>query len=116
MTGLCFSTAYHPQTQGIVERMNAVIGQMLQCTVHEMNEPRKRKVLLPMIELAINYFPNRSTGYSSFFLNYRFHPVVPSGLIKGNEIATQESIDSFVQSLKNTWSLAVRKMKHAQEL
>ena len=37
-TGLRFSTAFHAQTQGIVERMNAVIGQMLRCTLASMNE------------------------------------------------------------------------------
>ena len=30
-TQLRYSTAYHPQTQGVVERMNAVVGQMLRC-------------------------------------------------------------------------------------
>ena len=34
-TQLKYSTAYHPQTQGIVERMNAVVGQMLRCIIHE---------------------------------------------------------------------------------
>ena len=37
-TGLRFRTAFHPQTQGIVERINAVIGQMLRCTLASMNE------------------------------------------------------------------------------
>ena len=36
-TGLRFSTAFHPQTQRIVERMNAVIRQMLRCTLASMN-------------------------------------------------------------------------------
>ena len=35
-----YSIAYHPQTQGVVERMNAVIGRMLRCTIHELNEGR----------------------------------------------------------------------------
>ena len=30
-----YSTACHPQTQGVVERMNTVIGQMLICMIHE---------------------------------------------------------------------------------
>ena len=84
-TSLRYSTAFHPQTQGIVERMNAVIGQMLRCTIHAMNEDREWKKLLPMIELAINSSVNRSTRQTPFFLNYGFDPVVPADLIKGNE-------------------------------
>ena len=61
-TQLRFSTAYHPQTQGVIERMNAVIGQMLRCTLHELQEIRYWDSLLPTLELAINYLPNRSTG------------------------------------------------------
>ena len=34
-TQLRYSTAYHPQTQGVVERMNAVVGQLLRCSIHE---------------------------------------------------------------------------------
>ena len=81
-TQLRYSTAYHLQTQGVVERMNAVIGQMLRCTIHEMNETREWNSLLPTIELAINSLSNRSTGYSSFYLTYGFHPTVPTELIE----------------------------------
>ena len=37
-TGFRFSTAFHPHRQGIVGRMNAVIGQMLRSTLASMNE------------------------------------------------------------------------------
>ena len=30
-----YSTAYHPQTQGVVERMNSVIEQCMRCIIHE---------------------------------------------------------------------------------
>ena len=45
-TQLRFSIAYNPQTQGVVERMNAIIGQMLHCMLHELQE----------IEIGILYF------------------------------------------------------------
>ena len=90
-----YSTEFHPQTQGIVERMNAVIGKMLRCTIYEMNEVREWKRLFPMIELAINSSVNRSTGYTPFFLNYGFDPVVPVDLIKGNERVQNAQILNF---------------------
>ena len=61
-TGLRFSTAFHPQTQGIVERMNVVIGQMLRCTLASMNERKNWVETLSIVELAINSVPNKSTG------------------------------------------------------
>ena len=65
--------------------MNVMIGQMLRCTIHELNEARDWDSLLPTRELVVNSLPNRSTRYSPFFLYYGFHPTVPMELIKGNE-------------------------------
>ena len=76
--------------------MNAVIGQMLRCTIHELNEGREWDSLLPTIEIAINSLPNRNTGYSPFYLNYGFHPTVPAELIKGNEEIRQETIANLL--------------------
>ena len=114
-TQLKYSTAYHPQTQGVVERMNSVIGQMLRCTIHELGEPRNWKNLLPTIELAINSSPNRSTGYTPFFLNYGFQPTVPAELLGGNEIVKQESVGQFVDRLRKVWEVARRRLKQAVE-
>ena len=114
-TSLRYSTAFHPQTQGIVERMNAVIGQMLRCTIHETNERREWNKLLPIIELAINSSVNRRTGYTPFFLNYGFDPVVPADLIKGNERVQNESVGDFCSRLKIIWDLARNKIKQAME-
>ena len=34
-TKLGYSIAYHPQTQGVVERMNVVVSQTLRCLIHD---------------------------------------------------------------------------------
>ena len=91
-TSLRYSTAYHPQTQGIVERMNAVASQLLRGTIQEMNELRMWKTYLPTVELAINSSVNGSTGYTSFFLNYGFDPIVPADLLKGNGQVQNETV------------------------
>ena len=54
-TQLKFSTAYHPQTQGVVERMNFVVGQMLRCIIHE-NRDSSWDSLLPTVEMTIIHF------------------------------------------------------------
>ena len=109
-TQLRYSTAYHPQTQGMVERMNAVIGKMLRCIIYEVNEGREWDSLLPTIELAINFLPNHSTGYSPFFLNYGFQPTVPAEWIKGNEEIRQETIANFIGHMHRTWQVARKRL------
>ena len=114
-TQLRFSTAYHPQTQGVVERMNAIVGQMLRCTIHKLNEVREWDSLLPMIELAINSLPNHSTGYFPFFLIYSFHPTMPVELIKGNEEIRLETIANFVGRMYRSWQVARKRLNEAVE-
>ena len=99
-TQLKFSTAYHPQTQGVVERMNAVVGQMLRCTLHE-NRKGSWDSLLPSIEMTINALPNSSTGYSPFFLNFGYHPTMPIDLLRGDENVKLEAVNNFVERIRS---------------
>ena len=111
-TQLRYSTAYHPQTQGVVERMNAVIGQMLRCTLHE-ERAGNWDLLLPTVEMTINSLPNSSTGYSPFFLNYGYHPVMPVELLKGDEEVQVEAVENFVDRVQNEWKQARKNLLHS---
>ena len=42
-----------------------------------MAEMRKWVDLLLVIEFAVNNTPNRTTGYTAFYLNYGFHQLHP---------------------------------------
>ena len=57
--------------------------------------------MLPTAELAINSLPNRSTGYSPFFLMYGYNPVLPIELIKGDEVVSNEMVSTFVRAHEN---------------
>ena len=105
-TRLGFSSAYHPQTQGVVERMNAVVSQTLRCLIHDMKNVKSWEILLPTVEMTINSSPNQSTGFSPFFLNYGYEPVMPIQLLKGDESTKIESVASFVQRVTSDWNLA----------
>ena len=48
--------------------------------------------------MTINSLPNSSTGYSPFYLNYGYHPVLPVELLKGDEEVKIEAVDNFCQS------------------
>ena len=86
--------------------MNAVVGQTLRCLIHETNDIKKWEILLPTVELAINSLPNASTSFTPFFLNYGYEPVTPIQLLRGDEVATTESVEVFVQRLSLDWKLA----------
>ena len=112
-TRLAYSTAYHPQTQGVVERMNSVIEQCIRCTIHESGNIYDWEKILSTVELAINSLPNKSTGFSPFYLNYGYEPILPIQLIKGDEEIRTESIGSFVRRVTSDWELAKENLQRA---
>ena len=115
-TRLAYSTAYHPQTQGVVERMNSVVSQTVRCLLHDIGNPKDWEKTLPTVELVINSLPNQSTGFSPFYLNYGYEPVTPIQLIKGDEEIKTESIGSFVSRVKSDWELARQNLKKSVDL
>lgn len=66
------STAFHPQTDGQVERINAVLEDYLR---HFVSERQNDWVQwLSLAEFAFNNSASSSTGLSPFFANFGFHP------------------------------------------
>ena len=93
-TKLKYNTTYHPQTQVVVERMNAVVGQMLRCVIHE-DRVGNWDSYLTTVEMTINSYPNSSTRYSPFFVNYGYHPIAPVELLKGAEDIKIEAVENL---------------------
>ena len=96
-TRLAYSTAYHPQTQGVVERMNSVVSQTVRCLLHNIGNSKDWEKTLPTVELLINSLPNQSTGFSPFYLNYVYEPMTPIQLLKCDEEIKTESIRFFCE-------------------
>mgnify|MGYP006153883405 CR=1 FL=1 len=71
----CLSTAYHPQSDGQVERMNRIVQEVLRHYVSPRADNWDR--LLPLVEFAINSAKQESTGFSPFQLNYDWNPSSP---------------------------------------
>ena len=91
-TKLKYSTVYHPQSQGQVERMNSRVSQPLWSLMSAIPYLGRWKDFLPMVEIVINLLRNRSTRYSYFYLMYRYHLVLLVELLKGNEPANVETL------------------------
>ena len=57
--------------------------------------------------------PNRSTGYSPFFLMYGYHPVLPVELLKGDEFTKVETVAKYLERTQDVWRRAQSQMKKA---
>jgi hypothetical protein len=112
----CFSTAFHPQTDGQTERMNQTLECYLRCYVnYEQND---WAMLLPSAEYAYNDSNNASTRASPFSKVYRFMPQLNINIEREpqereNEAAraTIAEIDRAREESEALWSQAQRTMK-----
>ena len=66
------------------------------------------------MEMSINSLPNRSIGYSPFFLNYGYHPVAPVQLLDTTSQSKVESVNNFVERIQQVWQKAKENVKRAQ--
>lgn len=66
------STAYHPQTNGLTERFNRTLGDMLSMYID--SDHSNWDVVLPFVTYAYNTATQSTTGFSPFFLLYGREP------------------------------------------
>lgn len=102
------STAFHPQTDGQVERINALLEDYLRhfCT----EEQDDWSQWLPIAEFSYNNTPSSSTKLSPFFSQQGFHPrfnylVASSGI---------PAADAFVEHLQNIHTSLVESLAAAK--
>ena len=106
---LSLSTAYHPQTNGLVERGNEVVSAALR---HYVSADQKDwDDWLPFIEFAVNNAFNESTQCSAFSMNRITLPRNPfdgviSHLLKGQPMQSQTTTfmgNSEIQTSERTF-------------
>ena len=93
--------------------MNAVVSQMLRCLMSNVPDLTKWVDYLSTVEMVVNSLPNRSTGYSPFFLMYGYHPVLPIELLKGDETTNIETVAKYLERTQEVWRSARANMEKA---
>jgi transposase InsO family protein len=89
------STAYHPQTNGQVERINRTLEQYLRCYLNY--EQNNWAEYLPIAQIAINDAVTDTTGITPFYANYGYHPNIRNAELPVKEI--NDSAEKRVQKI-----------------
>jgi hypothetical protein len=86
-----FTTSYHPQTNGRVERLNSLIGKMLSkmCA----GDICRWDSFLDSVCFNLNIRKHSVTGYSPFYLAYGFTPRLPGHLTPPSLYDFQREVD-----------------------
>ena len=106
-----YRTIYHPQSQGQVERMNAIISETLRCLVSGVLDLGRWREFLPAVEMVVNSLPNRSIGYNLFFLMYGYHPILLVELLKEDELTNVGTLLKFLERTQEVWHQARMQME-----
>ena len=102
-TNLDFSTAHHPQTDGLTERYNRVL---IECLRTGAETDRDNWVqMLPMATYAINSTTHKVTRLTPLFAATGRHPVTPSSLLvqPKAEAFGDDDADSELRRLQSIW-------------
>ena len=114
-TNLRMGSGFHPESSGQVEIFNKLLEQTLRCTIHQLGETRNWLEVLPAIEFAVNNTPNRTTGYSAFYLNYGFHPLHPLQLLHSPEETRNEAVVQFTSRMQSDFQAAGQQLNQARQ-
>ena len=112
------TTAYHPQTDGLVERFNRTLTDMLAKTVESNGRDWDRR--LPYVLFAYRTSPQESTKESPFFLLYGRDPQLPTeAALTRPKTRYQVDLEDYktelVSGLSEAWTLARQQVQKAQK-
>ena len=79
---LLYSTAYHPQTDGMSERMNQTIEIALRHHIHTLDDPTSWPEVLPKLQAGLNGSSSTTTRHTPYNIAYGFEPNQALDLVK----------------------------------
>ncbi len=96
------STTFHPQTNGMTERVNRTICEMLSHNCQETNRLRWSQIL-QLMNFAYNTWTYQSTQFSPFYLLYGREPTLPIDS-KINPENRELRLSDYVEFINNEWT------------
>jgi transposase InsO family protein len=109
-----FSTAFHPQTDGQTERINAVMEQYLRIYVSYQQDDWVR--WLPMAEFATNNHASETTRISPFYANSGRNPRMTFGPLEHGRTAAEDQANSIAREMKDIMEVLKSEMFRAQRI
>lgn len=111
------TTAYHPQTDGLVERFNGTLAQSIFMYVSKDQKDWDQHI--PEILFAYCASPSEVTGESPFYLLYGREPRLPMdvNLIKPKDLSPSvtEHRQRTVENIENSHRIAKENIQQAQQ-
>ena len=111
------TTPYHPQSDGLVERFNRTLLDMLASAVRD--QPFEWESHLRRLCLAYNTSVHPTTGYSPFALMFGRQVRMPIDIMYGTQTPTQVTIPQYMTnlqaSLQNAYEYVWNHMGHKLE-
>ena len=107
------STAFHPETDGQTERMNAVLEQYLRAYVSYLQDDWVE--WLPLAEFSTNLHVSETTRVSPFYANYSFHPRLGfEPILPPDTRPATRDAEAFAQKIKDITDFLRTEMTSAQ--
>ena len=109
-TRTAYTTAFHPQANGVIERSNRVVKDALASLV--ASRPSRWPDYLPQVRLTINSAIHRSTGEQPMYLLLGRHGHFPVGLTNH---ATHNDQGTFAERLTHARKIAMETAERARQ-
>ena len=103
------TTAYHPQCDGLVERFNRTLQNMVSTTVKD--HPFDWEEAIRKVCMAYNTTVHASTGYSPFYLMFGREARLPIDLVYGTQTQQASPVQEYAQNLKKLLEDAYDKVR-----
>ncbi|KAL5503537.1 hypothetical protein EMCRGX_G010502 [Ephydatia muelleri] len=91
------TTPYHPQSDGLVERFNRTLLEMLSTTVADEHD---WDLSLPTLLLAYRTSVQETTGITPFQLMFGRNPRLPEDILYSLPVASHDSVTQYTRVLK----------------
>ena len=107
---LRMSSAFHPETDGLCERANRTVLQLLR---NDSNlKASNWSENLTAVEMAINNYQQSSTKQSPYYLNFGMHIKLPNQV--NSTESSMPSVERFTERMSEIMKTATENMKIAQ--